>query len=120
MQLEADRVSQKTSKSITEFANRIENHEPYVYEMTKDEGGKCTFLKDNTCTIHQLRPLVCRFYPFELKDVGNNEHVFAYTSECPCIGKGRRLTRSYFEKLLRKSTKIMEKNAEKWVFIGSF
>ena len=73
---------------------------PYCYEMEKDNEGRCFFLKDNQCTIYTLRPLICRFYPFELKfDQDKNTHVFNFTLECPEIGKGKLLTEKDFKEL---------------------
>ncbi|MHA2501913.1 MAG: YkgJ family cysteine cluster protein [Candidatus Kariarchaeaceae archaeon] len=28
--------------------------------------GKCTFLKDNLCSIHEFKPFACRIFPFQL------------------------------------------------------
>ena len=39
----------------------------YSYEMKKNKKGKCFFLKENQCCIYEFRPIICRFYPFELK-----------------------------------------------------
>ena len=68
--------------------------------MRKSAEGKCFFLKDNQCTIYELRPLICRFYPFELKfDLNKNQHVFDFTVECPGISKGKMMSRRDFEEL---------------------
>lgn len=79
--------------------------------MKKAESGKCIFLKDDLCTIYQTRPLICRFYPFEFKEE-NHKHVFAYTDECPAIGKGPYLEEGYFERLFKASMKTMKENGE--------
>ena len=103
LETEAKRIAELTSKPIREFAEKTANHDPYVYEMRKTaDEGKCIFLKDNGCTIYQLRPLVCRFYPFELRVAENGKHVFLYTRECPGIGQGRKLTKGYFGDLFRQ------------------
>jgi Fe-S-cluster containining protein len=112
LEIEAKRISQKTHKSVDKFAEKLEGFEPYIYMMKKVENGKCVFLKDDLCTIYQTRPLICRFYPFELKEDGHCKHVFAYTHECPAIGKGPYLEKSYFERLFRASMKIMKENEE--------
>jgi Fe-S-cluster containining protein len=106
--LEAKRISQKTLKSVDEFAEKMEGCKPYAYKMKKTKDGKCIFLKGNLCTIYQIRPLICLFYPFELKEVGNDRYTFAHTRECPAIGKGPQLKRSYFETLFKKSMKMMK------------
>ena len=110
LKLEADRISKKTVKNIAAFADEIEGYEPYVYEMKKAKNGKCIFLEDSVCSIYSMRPLICRFYPFELKAAGNNRYIFDYTDECPCIDHGPELKRSYFDRLFRKSKELM-KNA---------
>jgi len=107
LKIEAERISEKTLKDIDGFAEKIEGFEPYIYQVKKTKDGKCIFLKDNSCTIYQIRPLICAFYPFELKEVGSNRYTFAYTDECPAIGKGPQLKRSYFERLFKKAIKIM-------------
>jgi len=68
--------------------------------MKKTNEGKCVFLKENQCTIYNLRPLICMFYPFELKfDNGKVLHVFSFTTECPTIGTGKSFNKRDFEKL---------------------
>ena len=113
LRLEADRIARKTLKSIEEFAESAEGFEPYVYKMKKTAEGKCVFLKDSACTVYDVRPLICRFYPFELKDVWKGRYVFACTDECPCVGEGPELSREHFEKLFAESKKLMRENASK-------
>jgi Fe-S-cluster containining protein len=107
---EAQRISQKTSKSIDEFAEKTEGFEPYIYQMKKTGNGKCVFLKNNLCSIYGIRPLICLFYPFELKEDRSGRYAFAYTSECPAIGNGSQLKRIYFDRLFQKLMKTMKKN----------
>jgi Fe-S-cluster containining protein len=78
--------------------------------MEKTKDGKCIFLKNKLCSIYQIRPLICMFYPFEFKEVGSNGYIFAYTDECPAIGKGPKLKRGYFERLFKKIMETMEEN----------
>jgi Fe-S-cluster containining protein len=96
---EANSISKQTCLPIEKFAQAAEKA-PYVYEMKKPTGGKCFFLNNNQCTIYPHRPLICRFYPFELKfDTEKGHHIFSFTLECPTIGKGKTLSRVYFEEL---------------------
>jgi len=95
---------------LGEFAEKAEGFEPYIYKMKKTLDGKCVFLKDSSCSIYAKRPLVCRFYPFELKNMGNNRYTFICTEECPAIGKGPLLRRSYFERLFKNLTRLAMKN----------
>jgi Fe-S-cluster containining protein len=98
-QREAKRISEKTLHSFADFADSIEGHAPYVYEMRKKKGS-CVFLDEASCTIYSYRPLVCRFYPFELKPEERGGYIFSYTNECLGIGRGKRMTRRVFQEFL--------------------
>jgi Fe-S-cluster containining protein len=113
LKLEAERISKKTRRSIAEFADRTVGSEPYAYEMRKDTSGKCVFLRSNECSIYAMRPLVCTFYPFELRPTGSNTFVFSYTDECPSIGKGPKLKKEYFEKLFARSKVLIKRKSNK-------
>jgi Fe-S-cluster containining protein len=110
MKIEAEYIVQKTSKSLKDFAEKIRGYQPYVYRMKKTADGKCVFLNGNSCTIYSIRPLICRFYPFQLESFGNNRYAFTYTEECPSIGKGPELEKKYFAKLLTKIEETMKKS----------
>ena len=101
LKTEAEQIAETTGQQIFKFAVKIEDKAPYKYEMKKRKNGKCVFLQNNLCTIYSLRPLICRFYPFELKDIHNQKHTFLYTDECPGINKGQMLNESYFRKLFQ-------------------
>jgi len=102
LEAEAKFISQQTCLPIEQFAKPISGKEPYVYEMRKPTNDKCFFLKDNRCINYEHRPLICRFYPFELKPAQDkNGYVFDFTIECPAIGEGKTWTRKDFEKLFK-------------------
>ena len=101
LKADVDNISSETSMEIDRFAEGIEGFRPYIYQMKKTADGRCIFLKGNLCSIYNVRPLVCRFYPFQLRSIGSNRYVFTYTKECPGIGKGAPLRREFFEKLFR-------------------
>lgn len=94
---------------VEELAERIEGSEPFLY-MMKKEGGRCIFLRDDLCSIYDIRPIICRFYPFRLENLGKNRYGFFYTEECPEIGRGPELKRGFFEELFREFTKSMSEN----------
>lgn len=99
LEAEARRISEATSLGIGEFALEVEGEGPFRYLMRKEE-GRCLFLRDNLCSIYELRPIICRFYPFKLERASGRGLRFSYTEECPGIGRGPRLRRVYFEELL--------------------
>ena len=108
LKAEADHISEMKSMDAEKFTLKIEGSEPYVYMMKKTEEGKCVFLENNSCSIYNIRPLICRFYPFELKDLGDDSYIFIPTQECPCIGKGAFLSRSFFKRLFDEAKLLMK------------
>ena len=104
---DATRIAAATSKETATFATETPQNAPYIYEMHKNPADqKCVFLQNNQCTIYEHRPLICRFYPFELSTTENGVYVFRATDECPgvCatgqgVGKGK-LEERFFRVLL--------------------
>jgi Fe-S-cluster containining protein len=101
LRTEAEQIAKTTLQPIFKFAVKIKDRTPYSYEMKKRENGKCVFLENERCTIYSLRPLICRFYPFELRVLHNRNYTFLYTEECPGISKGRLLSEGYFRRMFR-------------------
>ena len=100
LESEASDISAEINLAIKDFAEQIKDKAPYCFEMKKPKDGKCFFLIDDQCSIYKLRPLICRFYPFELKfDPDEGRHAFDFTFECPEISKGKIMTLKDFEKL---------------------
>jgi Fe-S-cluster containining protein len=98
---EAEQISKSTLKPTSQFAAKISGREPFKFEMKKrTEDGKCIFLENTLCTIYSVRPLICRFYPFELSSE-SGKHRFLFTEECPGINRGRVLSEVYFRKMFR-------------------
>ncbi len=54
-------------------------------ELPSGEAG-CIFVKDNVCSIHAFKPLVCRQYPFRPQDSDNPKGPFRLIDD-PCFGK---------------------------------
>jgi len=102
LRTEVEQIAKTTSHPVSKFAVKIKNRTPYSYEMKKRvEDGKCVFLENNRCTIYSLRPLICRFYPFELKSSHSGKYTFLFTEECLGINKGRMLSEDYFRKMFQ-------------------
>jgi Fe-S-cluster containining protein len=101
LKTEAEQIAKTTMQPIFKFAVKIKGKAPYSYEMKKIENGKCIFLENDHCTIYPMRPLICRFYPFELKASISKKPTFLYTEECPGLNKGRPLNKGYFRKMFQ-------------------
>jgi Fe-S-cluster containining protein len=93
---------------LNDFVIRLRDSGPFDYIMRKKE-GKCIFLKDKLCSIYEVRPIICRFYPFKLENLGGNKYRFSYTDECPSIGKGPHLKRTFYEALFKKFLILISK-----------
>lgn len=102
MKSEAEKISKLEGLQIADFAEKHKGRGPYLFEIkkTKDR-GQCLFLKNNRCAIYSKRPMICRFYPFELRPTAKKRFEFLCTTECPGIGIGTLLDKRYFEKLFR-------------------
>lgn len=106
---EVNQISSKLNKKISDFAVESIGNDSYLFEMKKND-GKCIFLDQyNKCSIYLLRPLICKFYPFELINQKNEEFKFKVTYECPGIGLGKVLRKEYFIDLFNQA-KIIFKN----------
>lgn len=102
LETEATTIAAYTCGLTPDFLTEIKDKAPYVYEIKKTKEGKCIFLKDNQCSIYPLRPLICMFYPFELKFVGDKAtHNFDFTFECPGINQGKLFSEKDFKKLFK-------------------
>ena len=112
LKTETENIHEKTLMSFDEFAEKIDGFEPYLYVTKKTEDGDCIFLRNESCSIYKVRPLIYRFHPFQLHNLRNNQYGFTYTNECPNIGKGPRLKRSFFQKMLRIFIETVREDVE--------
>jgi Fe-S-cluster containining protein len=77
----------------------------YSHEILKNN-GKCIFLKDDVCKIYDSRPLVCRFYPFEMKLIEKDVYQILFSGkECNAIDKGEKLNETFFRELAKNALK---------------
>ncbi|MCL2288191.1 MAG: YkgJ family cysteine cluster protein [Candidatus Bathyarchaeota archaeon] len=100
LESEVIEIQNQTKINLNEFCFEITYQQPYKFEMIKTHNEKCFFLKQGNCSIYDFRPLICRFYPFELKfDEKQQKYVFTATVECTSLNHGKRLTQAYFKRL---------------------
>ena len=103
------RISRFTLIDVDEFARKINGFKPYTYVMKKNSSKKCFFLKLNSCLIYPIRPLICKFYPFQL-NFTDNTYVFTFTTECQGVGKGDILKKIFFKRLFKVFKTSLGKN----------
>jgi Fe-S-cluster containining protein len=115
LKTEAERIAAYTKRSVNSFAAETSENAPYLFVMRKNpDTGMCLFLEDNQCTVYDQRPLICRFYPFELTTDENGTFVFKETDECPviCSKNGvetRELDEQFFRELLKLACRELDR-----------
>lgn len=109
---EADLISQKTSLEANIFSQKIEGLTPYTRLMKKTDKGQCTFLREAQCSIYVIRPLICRFYPFQLAKNKNNKAQFTYTQDCIGVGTGSLRRRPFFSNLFEDFLNTLKESVE--------
>ncbi len=101
------RIEKNLSLKRAEFAETIEGCYPFAFLM-KMVDEKCVFLEeDKTCKIYELRPLICRCYPFWIEREGDL-FVFKATPDCPGLGKGNKIGEKYFRDLLSQAVEVYQ------------
>jgi Fe-S-cluster containining protein len=72
-----------------EFEGRYVYRTRHMRRLRKPGGGaQCHFLKDGGCSIHPVKPVQCRLFPFWPELVESRVHWNATGRWCPGIGKG--------------------------------
>jgi len=56
--------------------------------LRKPKTSQCHFLTENGCSVHPVKPVQCRLYPFWPELVENRANWQAERAMCPGIGKG--------------------------------
>lgn len=62
-----------------------------VMGLRKMRGGACFFLEETLCSIHEVKPLLCRMYPFKPVSIHREpiQFVFPKSEPCPAERKSR-------------------------------
>jgi len=107
LESEVRQISSVTGLEATKFSNPSSGTEPYRYVMKKKE-KRCTFLKGIDCQIYPHRPLICRFYPFSLEQLGAESYEFKVSGECLGVGLGKVIEEKDFRAMLDKALNCMQ------------
>jgi hypothetical protein len=95
---EVQRISNRTGLRPMEFSSPISGLGNYKYKMKK-RNGMCVFLRNKACQIYDIRPTVCRLYPF-LVSRNDGSFVFEIAKDCPGIGLGGKITEEHFMRMI--------------------
>lgn len=96
---EARHVAQYLKLSIAEFLKKFTRSEGKKIYLIEQEIPDCIFLKNEKCTIYEVRPLQCRTFPFWTQNVKSEKRWNIIMEECPGIGEGKEYERSEIEKV---------------------
>jgi Fe-S-cluster containining protein len=107
LEREVEQISDITNLKPEEFSTSASGSEPYRYTMKKRD-GKCIFLRGADCLIYSRRPLLCRFYPFWLKQHSTDSFEFKVSNECPGVGLGKVIEEENFMLMLAEALKRIE------------
>ncbi len=80
----ADYINVETEKFISKFCDMSGTR----YVLSQGENGKCIFFDmEKQCTIHPVKPYMCRAWPFIQAIVKHPENWNAMAGSCPGIKK---------------------------------
>jgi Fe-S-cluster containining protein len=99
-----ERISKSTGLRPSSFAAPAFSNGYYKYKMKK-RSGRCVFLDRKSCRIYEIRPLVCRLYPFSLKKK-NGSYEFDVASDCAGVGLGEPITKEDYEEMVETAAKF--------------
>ncbi len=90
---EVARLAAHVGLSEEEFQRRHTRRVGYGLSLPEKPGGDCEFLErlaDGTsrCTVHPVRPVQCRTWPFWKSNLRSPEAWARVAADCPGIGHG--------------------------------
>lgn len=82
---EVEKLSRITKRSIDTFANKTTNNLYQVKRVDDDENRECIFFQNNRCSIYENRPIDCRLFPFDFKEIDGDYWVIYYNKVCQAV-----------------------------------
>jgi Fe-S-cluster containining protein len=107
LEREVEQISDITNLKPEEFSIPTFRSGPYRYTMRKP-GGICIFLQGAVCQIYNCRPLLCRFFPFCMEQLGDECFEFNTSKECPGIGIGKVIEEEIFMSMLTEALNVLK------------
>ena len=75
--------------SCEDFETKYVIRYPTLLRLRKPLNSQCYFLTETGCSIHPVKPVQCRVYPFWPELVEERTAWEAEAKSCPGIGKGK-------------------------------
>lgn len=82
---EAKRISVISRKGIDDFASKLSSN---LYQMNRTDNDPhkgCIFFQNNKCSIYKDRPIDCRLFPFDFKEIDGEYWLIYYDQICNAI-----------------------------------
>jgi uncharacterized protein len=73
---------------LTDFEAKYVVRSKHTTRWRKPQGAQCHFLGEGGCTIHPVKPVQCRLFPFWPELVENRDNWNDAAQNCPGIGQG--------------------------------
>lgn len=82
---EVENISRSTKRNIDSFATKRTSNLYQMKRIDDKENGACIFFNNNRCSIYSSRPLDCRMFPFDFKEIDGEYWVIYYNKACQAI-----------------------------------
>ena len=82
---EAKNISSVTKRSIETFAEKKTNNLYQMKRVDNDPKKECIFFQNSRCSIYNNRPVDCRLFPFDFKEIDGEYWVIYYNKACNAI-----------------------------------
>jgi hypothetical protein len=106
LEKEVEQISKHTGLRPSSFAAPAFGDGHYRYKMKK-RNGRCVFLDKKSCSIYEIRPLICQLYPFSVRR-RNGVYTFEVAADCAGIGLGEPVTKEDYERMVERAIGSLE------------
>ena len=83
------RMAEYTGMTVAEFEAKYVFRTKHLLRLRKPKDRQCHFLTKSGCSVHEVKPVQCRLYPFWPELVAHRD-IWDYEGKrkCPGIGQG--------------------------------
>jgi Fe-S-cluster containining protein len=82
------RIAKFLKMPAAEFERRYVYRTRHLLRLRMPRHTQCHFLREGGCSIHPVKPVQCRIFPFWPELAGNKREWRKAAAWCPGIGKG--------------------------------
>lgn len=86
---EANEIARLQKRQVDEFATKLTEHLYQMRRTNNDKNEGCIFFINNKCSIYENRPIDCRLFPFDFKEIDGEYWVIYYDKVCKVIPTDR-------------------------------